>query len=831
MYSTLCLAGFYCPDLSSQVKCPTKHYCPEGSSEATKCLNPNACTRKGQDSESGVVSVALFPLIIILVLYGIMRCFVRIRNARRRDIEEYHEALSLGKEPPANPVFNFFNKMDEGINHATKNLSNGNLYSNRQLLSYVHNDDHKTAEAAKMQETGVAGMAPKEFRMTFDFDDLGVQLHCGKFVLSGVCGTINSGTLTAVMGPSGAGKTTFLTCIGDRVDYGRTTGTLKINGQVQSLSHFMKDVGFVPQEDVMLRMLSVKENMMYSCLTRLGANKTQKDCHDKVNAIIKLLDLEHIKHSMIGDELHRGISGGQRKRVNIGIEMVADPTTLLLDEPTSGLDSTSSKEVCAALSEMANLGLTVMAVVHQPRYEIYELFNNLLLLGKGGRTVYLGPSKNAPLYFSGKLGFNQPEHMNPADFCIDICSGEIPHEDKSKQNEYMPSKLPGVWDSYAKQAEYNIEPINCEVEYKPRQLPNVFVQGMWFFLRAYVQYLRRATICLSEGLIFCISGMFLGILYYEQVPYLGPLPLPVAESCPSISGYNSCKRTQLDNILPVASLQIFAVSLLTGVLALNEFGSERAVFARERSTGARPISYFVAKDLAHVPLTIFHSIMFVVPFFLSTQSLYRGAGFGPMFLVIFATCWTVTGFSEFISIAVPATPAELSVATVVYTILSFSFCGSGPTIPQLEDTGIFAFVWMTKLSYVRYGVEAYYTYVVANFDDYWTVYAQELEKDVEDSLGFTLGGFGHKVGMIFLFGVIFRIVGLFLLHFGPAIKNLKQHPLGHHPASVQAFTYKVSIHLQEAMDRPVKCLYDIKTSVGKSVRRSVDTYSCREHLP
>ena len=106
-----------------------------------------------------------------------------------------------------------------------------------------------------------------------------------------------------------------------------------------------------------------------------------------------MLDLREIRHSRIGDENTRGISGGQRKRVNIGLEMVAEPSVLFLDEPTSGLDSTSSLDVCKALRDIADTGITVITVIHQPRYEIFTMFHDVLLLGKGGQTVYLARRK------------------------------------------------------------------------------------------------------------------------------------------------------------------------------------------------------------------------------------------------------------------------------------------------------------------------------------------------------------------------------------------------------------------------------------------------------
>mgnify|MGYP000141187841 CR=1 FL=1 len=242
-------------------------------------------------------------------------------------------------------------------------------------------------ELGVSDDTNAVAGKKKTFTIDFEFDSLGLELKKGgKAVLQGVTGTIRHGRVTAVMGPSGAGKSTFVTTLCGKAYYGNMTGTVKINGIAEPFSKYQTITGFVPQEDVMMRTLTVKENLQFSAFSRLPVNWTRKQKRDFVNETLDTLDLYDIRHSAIGDEKTRGISGGQRKRVNIGMEMVADPTVLFLDEPTSGLDSTSSLEVCACLKKVANQGLTIITVIHQPRYEIFTAIDDVLLLGKG---IYL----------------------------------------------------------------------------------------------------------------------------------------------------------------------------------------------------------------------------------------------------------------------------------------------------------------------------------------------------------------------------------------------------------------------------------------------------------
>lgn len=255
-----------------------------------------------------------------------------------------------------------------------------------------------------------------------------LQSDSKKYLLYGVTGKFSHGQLTAVMGPSGSGKTLLLQLLAGKIPPSvlKVGGTLMINGcpvpAKVGLSMLAGHTGYVPKDDTMMRTLTVKENLIFSARSRLAPkrNQTNKKTHiDLVNGVIDILGLYSIRHKVIGDEKTRGISGGQRKRVNIGIELVAEPTVLLLDEPTSGLDATCAAEVCSAMKALATLGLTVVSVIHQPRFEIYCNFDKLVLLESCGKCRYFNECAMATLYFERKYGWICPDFVNPADFLMD----------------------------------------------------------------------------------------------------------------------------------------------------------------------------------------------------------------------------------------------------------------------------------------------------------------------------------------------------------------------------------------------------------------------------
>ncbi|KAK3256888.1 hypothetical protein CYMTET_34002, partial [Cymbomonas tetramitiformis] len=234
-----------------------------------------------------------------------------------------------------------------------------------------------------------------------------------------------SSHITAIMGPSGAGKTTFLATLLGKASYGSQTGRLLVNGMESTLEDFRRIIGFVPQDDIITRQLTVEENLRFSASFRLPSAMKASEHTYFVEHALGVLGLTEIRNSFIGDEETRGISGGQRKRVNVGLELVSNPSLLACDEPTSGLDSTASKQLLVALSNVAELGVNVTLVIHQPSFEIFESVHDLLLLGKGGRTVYSGEQSKAMPYFE-QLGFQLPARCNPADFLMDVIAGLVP---------------------------------------------------------------------------------------------------------------------------------------------------------------------------------------------------------------------------------------------------------------------------------------------------------------------------------------------------------------------------------------------------------------------
>ncbi|KAG4430218.1 hypothetical protein IFR05_014304 [Cadophora sp. M221] len=243
----------------------------------------------------------------------------------------------------------------------------------------------------------------------------------GKQILSGVQGVAHPGEIMAIMGASGAGKTTFLDILARKNKRGAVSGDFYVNGEKVNDTDYKNVVGFVDQEDTMLPTLTVHETIMTSALLRLPRDMGKSAKEQRVYEVEKQLGIFAIKDSLIGSEdgKGRGISGGEKRRVGIACELVTSPSILFLDEPTSGLDAFNAFNVIECLVTLAKTyKRTVIFTIHQPRSNIVALFDRLLLLAKG-KTVYSGAFSQCQDFFD-HIGYSCPPGFNIADYLVDL---------------------------------------------------------------------------------------------------------------------------------------------------------------------------------------------------------------------------------------------------------------------------------------------------------------------------------------------------------------------------------------------------------------------------
>ena len=432
-----CFPGFYCPTPHEIYACPSGHYCPAATIEPIECTNLETCNAGAEQPERILLLfVFVVGLLVVLLLFKLMGHFVETTNARAdTELSGYHEdrehALTVLEAHAAMDHIppEYVRRRTHGVKQSHEHVKK---ITKAEHGSAGHIDPAITANG----DANAHADSPHKAEFEIEFSDLGLTLPNGTAIMEGVTGRFTPGRACAVMGPSGAGKTMLISLITGK--YQKTHGEIKVNDHpVSGLKAWEKEIGFVPQEDVMHRDLTVRQNIEFSAKLRLPSQWTAAEIHNHVDWIIDTLELFHVQHFIIGDETHRGVSGSQRKRVNIGIELAAMPSVLFLDEPTSGLDSTMATEVCTLLRRLAEEHrLTVIAVVHSPSPVAFEQFHDLLLLQKGGRTGYFGEREHAVALMTDIFKYaDRMDNESPADYLLDVVSLRVhrtPGDDEIK---------------------------------------------------------------------------------------------------------------------------------------------------------------------------------------------------------------------------------------------------------------------------------------------------------------------------------------------------------------------------------------------------------------
>lgn len=370
---------------------------------------------------SGIIDVILFAMIYILKRH------VEPRNAKKRLYASHTRNQGVANGTFVSLEMSPLSAVDVDspgdAKIGTFDTSSISPYRNEQIGI----SSNQTRGRRVLEEGFRRCNQGRRFNISFTGLTLTLPSPINKTILSDASGEIRSGRVAAIMGPSGAGKTTLLSVLTGQ--YSKTGGVLRINGMQDPIQRHQKVIGFVPQDDTMLQELTVRENIRYSALIRLPRTMSKHEVEEHIDAIIEVLGLQECQ-----DALSSSVSGGQRKRTNIGMELAAAPSVLFLDEPTSGLDATAALEVCRTLKAISALDVTVACVIHQPRAEIFSSFDDLILLGPGGVTVYAGPQTDVIPYFSNNLGLSLNKNSNPADDIIDFIAGMMPGGTGEKAN-------------------------------------------------------------------------------------------------------------------------------------------------------------------------------------------------------------------------------------------------------------------------------------------------------------------------------------------------------------------------------------------------------------
>eukprot|EP00899_Mesostigma_viride_P027763 jgi/Mesvir1/8171/Mv12476-RA.1 len=424
-------------------------------------------------------------------------------------------------------------------------------------------------------------------------------------ILHEMSGNVIPGELLALMGPSGSGKTTLLSCVGGRFR-GEIHGQILYNGEKFG-REMKKRTGFVDQDDMLFANLTVRETLMFAALLKLPDDMPRKAKATKVAEVMASLGLTKCANTIIGSHFVRGISGGERKRVSIGHEMLTDPAIILLDEPTSGLDSTTALRIIRLLKTLALAQRTIITTVHQPSSRMYNMFDKLMLL-TDGHIMFYGCARDAMPFFA-KLGYAPNYNCNPADYLLDLAMGEVADDAGLPAPEVKEKLLRLRAESLGPKIEKKRTLADLQLEHQQTMTtlrrtgaaPVVHKQDHWL-----VKWTKQVTYLAQRSVLERRFETF-GSLRLFNV-------LSIALIC-GMLWFNSDDGTA-HGVNDTVGL-LFFNGVFWGFFplfsAIFTFPSERVIFVKERKSGMYPVSaYFMARTVADLPLELVMPSLYIL---------------------------------------------------------------------------------------------------------------------------------------------------------------------------------------------------------------------------
>lgn len=521
-------------------------------------------------------------------------------------------------------------------------------------------------------------------------------------ILDNVDGWVRPGTLTALMGVSGAGKTTLLDVLATRVTMGVVSGSMLVDGRPCDES-FQRRTGYVQQQDLHLQTTTVREALNFSALLRQPANVPKAEKLEYVNEVIALLDMQEYADAVVGVP-GEGLNVEQRKRLTIGVELAAKPDLLLfLDEPTSGLDSQTSWAICDLMEKLTKAGQAILCTVHQPSAMLFQRFDRLLFLAKGGRTIYFGEvghnSHVLTSYFERNGSHKCPPAANPAEWMLEVI-GAAPgshseidwHATWKESPEFQEVK--NQLAQFASELPKTTTPSTSEASKRAFAAP-FGVQFVQVTKRVFEQYWRTPSYIFAKASLCLFSSLFIGFTFYKE----------------------SNTQQGLQN-------QLFAIFMLFTIFGqivqqiMPHFVTQRALYeARERPSKTYSwISFMLSNIVVELPwnglmaLIIFFCLYY--PIGLQRNAIQAGQEHergGLFFLFVLQFMLFTSTFTDMVIAGIGDAETGGNIANLMFS-LCLIFCGVLATPTQFPHFWIFLY----RVSPFTYLVDGLLSTGVAN---------------------------------------------------------------------------------------------------------------------
>ncbi|XP_062824837.1 ATP-binding cassette sub-family G member 8 [Anolis carolinensis] len=510
---------------------------------------------------------------------------------------------------------------------------------------------------------------------------------------------VKSGQMLALIESSVCGKTSLFDLITCR-DYGGkiTSGEILINGKPTTRQLVKKCTAHVREDDRLLPNLTVKETLLFIAKLRL-AKISDSERKKRVEDVIAELRLRQCANTRVGNEYIRGVSGGERRRVSIGVQLLWNPGILIFSDPTSGLDSFTAHNLVITLSRLARGNRLVLMSVHQPRSDIFQLFD-LVLLMTSGITVYSGAAQDMVQYFT-RMGYPCPTYSNPADFYVDLTSIDRHTEEREMESKRRVSMLAAMFhenirhfgdhlwrssqrDGMTPVSEPRFSPLTLEETvimntHSDDHLPGWLQQFTILLSRQISNDFRDLSALLIRGFETLLMSLLIGFLYYGH-------------------GKSNLSIQDLSALLFMIGALIPYIVILESITKCH---SERPVLYQEFEDGLySATSYVSAKILGELPEQCFIVIVYGIPIYWLANLSPDPEHFFLNLLLLMLLTYCARIMAMWMSAMLPTLQISAFFGNALYT----TFFLSGGFLISLENLWIVP-SWLSKVSFVRWSFE------------------------------------------------------------------------------------------------------------------------------
>ncbi|KAG6622200.1 ABC transporter G family member 31 [Phytophthora cinnamomi] len=512
-------------------------------------------------------------------------------------------------------------------------------------------------------------------------------------LLKGISGFALPGSITALMGSSGAGKTTLMDVIAGRKTGGKITGKILLNGYEASDLAIRRSTGYCEQMDVHTEAATFREALTFSAFLRMDSSVSDAKKYDSVNECIELLGLEDI-----ADRIIRGSSMEQMKRLTIGVELAAQPSVIFLDEPTSGLDARSAKLIMTGVRKVADSGRTIVCTIHQPSSDVFAFFDSLLLLKRGGETVFFGDlgddCRNLIDYFEGIPGVVPlPAGYNPATWMLEcigagVSNGSITTDFVKVFNESPHKQL--LVASMAKEGISTPSPDLPEMVFGKKRAANSVTQMKFVVTRFIRSYWRTPSYNLTRMLVSLFLGIVFGLVFVDA-------------TYTTYSGLNS--GVGLIYMAALFNAFVSFESVLPVVFA------DRASFYRERASQTyNAFWYFVGATIVEIPYSFASGLFFTVVFYPLVG--FKGFDTAVVYWLAYSMMTLMQVYQGQMLAFVFPTEEVAIVAGYLVNAIFMMFMGFTPPANAIPS----GYKWLYKISPLKYPLSTMVALVFADCD-------------------------------------------------------------------------------------------------------------------